>query len=125
MATRGRARRLRRDATDAERAIWRGLKTKQLSGWKFRRQHPIGPYFADFACPAAKLIVELGGGQHAVRVAQDARRTAHLERGGWRVIRFWNTDVLTNLEGVLETILNALPDQPLPPAPSPSAMERG
>jgi very-short-patch-repair endonuclease len=101
------ARRLRRDMTDAEKRLWpalRGLPT----AYRFRRQHPIGHYVVDFACPAAKLAIELDGGQHASHEAEDAERTAELARRGYRVIRFWNNDVMSNLSGVLEKILQEL-----------------
>jgi very-short-patch-repair endonuclease len=97
-----RARALRRDATEAEKVLWRGLRA--LSGTKWRRQVPVGPYFADFLCFGAKLIVEADGGQHADAAEYDARRTRFLEAQGYRVIRFWNNDVLANLNGVLEQI---------------------
>lgn len=103
-----RARALRRDSTDAERAMWRLLRSRQLAGHKFRRQLPIGPYIADFACFARKLVVELDGGQHGIAVARDAARTRVIERHGYRVARFWNNDVLENPEGVLTMILAAL-----------------
>jgi very-short-patch-repair endonuclease len=93
--------------TEAEHALWRLLRNRRLQGHKFRRQHPIGPYIADFACVAARLIVEADGGQHADSVT-DERRTAWLQAHGWRVIRFWNTDVLANPEYVVTTILVAL-----------------
>ncbi|NCP12368.1 MAG: endonuclease domain-containing protein [Sphingomonadales bacterium] len=102
-----RARSLRRCMTDAERALWQALRNRQLDGRKFRRQATVGPYIADFACIAARLIVECDGGQHAMS-ATDARRTAWLEAQGWRVLRLWNDDILTNLEGVLAVIAAAL-----------------
>lgn len=108
-----RARRLRIAATDAERCLWGALRRAQL-GWEFRRQHPIPPYIVDFACIAARLVIEVDGGQHGGRA--DQSRDAFLQRGGWRVLRFWNNDVLQNREGVVETILAALP----PRAPSPT-----
>ncbi|RJF88656.1 endonuclease domain-containing protein [Oleomonas cavernae] len=97
------ARRLRRDATEAEKRLWRALLEANLI-WKFRRQHPIGPYFVDFACPKRRLVIELDGGQHALSVAADASRTAVIARHGYRVIRFWNNEVMTNLTGVIEEI---------------------
>jgi very-short-patch-repair endonuclease len=112
------ARRLRRDASDVERTLWHALREGGLP-WKFRRQHPIGSRIADFACPARKLVIELDGGQHAEQVDADAARTADLEQRGYRIIRFWNNDVLENLEGVLETIQAALEDGPTSPRPSP------
>ena len=102
-----RARRLRRDATDAEKLLWRALR-EQLPVSGFRRQHPIGPYIADFASPAHKLVVELDGGQHALQKQTDSTRTAELARRGYHVIRFWNNDVINNLTGVLETIRREL-----------------
>ena len=93
--------------TDAERALWQALRNRQLDGRKFRRQATVGPYIADFACIAARLIVECDGGQHAMS-ATDARRTAWLEAQGCRVLRLWNDDILTNLEGVLAVIAAAL-----------------
>jgi very-short-patch-repair endonuclease len=102
------ARRLRRDATDVERRMWRLLQSRALDGWKLRQQHPIDRFIADFACPAARLVIELDGGQHAERTAQDAERTSALARRGWRVLRFWNTEVMENADGVVDTILAAL-----------------
>jgi len=81
-----------------------------LHGFKFRRQHPIGPFIADFACAGARLVVELDGGQHCDR-ASDARRTAWLETCGWRAIRFWNNDVLAHPDYIIETILRELRDR--------------
>ena len=103
-----RARQLRAEQTDAERRLWALLGGRRLGGFKFRRQHPINGYFADFACAAAKLVVEADGGQHAERAADDARRTADLEAAGWRVIRFWNNDILQNTEGVAQAILDEI-----------------
>ncbi len=99
-----RARRLRRDQTDAERAVWRLLSNRQVGGLKFRRQHPIGPYIVDFYCDALGLVVEVDGGQH--RPAVDQQRTDYLQSHGLEVLRFWNADVLGNLEGVALTILD-------------------
>ena len=104
-----RARDLRKNATDAEKRLWNALR--EALPFKFRRQRPIGPFIVDFACPARKLVVELDGGQHATKAEADERRTAELARYGYRVIRFWNSEVLANLDGVLETIRREL-DQP-------------
>jgi very-short-patch-repair endonuclease len=102
--TRRYARSLRRDMTDVERLLWRHLRQRQIEGYKFRRQHPVGHYIADFACLEACLIVEVDGGQHSDRKGYDMERTAWLEGQGFRVLRFWNTDVLANIDGVREVI---------------------
>ena len=115
---RDRARELRRRMTDAERALWRCLRMRQLEGFRFRRQLPVGPYIVDFACLQARLIVEVDGGQHA-GAAGDARRDAFLRSCGFRVLRFWNDEVLRNPEGVCEVILRRLAGGP-PPQPSPA-----
>ena len=111
------ARKLRRNSTDVERLLWRALRESNPS-LKFRRQHPIGRHIADFACPARKLVIELDGGQHAEQASADAARTAELARHGHRVIRFWNGDILSNLEGVSESIRQEL-ERPTSPQPSP------
>lgn len=110
------ARQLRVEATDAEARLWQRLRNRMLGGFKFRRQFPVGPYIADFVCIERKLIVELDGGQHADNPA-DERRTRFLELRGYRVIRFWNPDVLSNTDGVLEMILLEL-ERPLTLPPS-------
>jgi very-short-patch-repair endonuclease len=102
---------LRRDTTDAERVLWRGLRYKQL-GWRFRRQHPIPPYVVDFACLEARLVVEADGGQHGLP-GEHTIRDENLRRRGWRILRFWNNDILDNPSGVIETITAAL--GPYPP----------
>jgi very-short-patch-repair endonuclease len=107
VATIGRARDLRRGDTQAEARLWNALRAHRLGGWKWKRQVPFGPYFLDFFCVEAGLVVEVDGGQHADQVDYDAQRTAHLERAGLRVLRFWNSDVLTNRDGVCQAILEA------------------
>ena|SRR5271167_326334 len=102
-----RARQLREFSTDAERRMWSALRDRRLSRYKFRRQHPIGRYIVDFACTEYRLVIELDGSQHADNAA-DARRTAWLESQGWRMVRFWNNDVLGNIDGVIEAVLEAL-----------------
>jgi very-short-patch-repair endonuclease len=104
--------------TLAEQALWRAIRGKQLEGPRFRRQHPIGPYIADFACIDKSMVIELDGGQHQERAEYDARRTEVLQLHGWRVLRFWNNEVLSNLDGVLASIVDALTATP-PSQPSP------
>ena len=92
--------------------MWHYLSRKQLAGYRFRRQQPIGPYIADFACLPEKLLIELDGGQHAERTASDNRRDRFLQEKGYRVLRFWNHEVFENCFGVLESIYAALPHHP-------------
>jgi very-short-patch-repair endonuclease len=101
------ARRLRREMTDTEALLWSRLRGQQL-GAKFTKQFPIGDAVADFACRSAKLVVELDGGQHALATEADAERTRMIEARGYVVVRFWNSDVMSNMDGVLETILHHL-----------------
>ncbi|SME94207.1 Very-short-patch-repair endonuclease [Tistlia consotensis] len=102
------ARRLRRDATMVERRLWYRLRRGQLGAAKVRRQHPLGPFVVDFACLQAGLVVELDGGQHAGDVEADERRARYLQSEGFRVVRFWNHEVIENMEGVLTAIAEAL-----------------
>ena len=102
-----RERQLRIMLTDAERRLWGTLRGRRLRGLKFRRQHRLGPFIADFVCVEHRLVIEADGGQHA-ESAGDARRTAWLEARGWRVLRFWNNDILANTESVQDAILRAL-----------------
>ena len=97
-----RARDLRKNATEAERLLWRALR--ESFPVRVRRQHPIGRHIADFAIPAHKLVIEIDGGQHATAVESDTERTRALSAHGYRVVRFWNNDVLDNLAGVIATI---------------------
>ena len=105
-----RARSLRGRMTDAEIILWSRLRVRQVEGAKFRRQHPVGPFFADFAAPQIKLIIEVEGDTHGTEAerAYDARRIAYLEQRGWTVIRCFNVDVYTNLDGVLTRIGDAV-----------------
>ena len=100
-----RARTLRKQLTDAERCLWQILRGRQLSGMKFRRQQPIGPFIADFVSFQRHLVVEVDGGQHSELELYDAARTRWLEGKGYRVLKFWNNDVLANPEGVVREIL--------------------
>lgn len=102
------SRRLRRDATDAERLLWRYLKGRQLACHKFRRQLPIAGFIVDFACVEARLAIELDGGQYLDATEYDKRRTDRMETNGYRVLRFWNDDVLMRIELVLEEIMRHL-----------------
>jgi formamidopyrimidine-DNA glycosylase len=103
-----RARELREATTDAEKKLWRRIRSRQLLGMKFRRQHPIGDYIVDFYCDEARLAIELDGGQHASSSDYDSARTEGLKRLGIRVLRFWNNDVLGNLDGVLQRVSDQL-----------------
>jgi very-short-patch-repair endonuclease len=124
------ARRLRLDATDAERRLWYRLRWRQIEEAKFVRQERIGPYVVDFVCREPRLVVEVDGGQHATD-PRDAVRDAWLSDRGYRVLRFWNNDVLSNTEGVLEMIAAALSDAAVgrtrggAPSPRPSPPEGG
>ncbi len=117
------SRQLRSELTEAESHLWQHLRARQVRGKKFRRQHPVGKYILDFACIEARLAIEVDGGQHSEMQNQDNVRTAWLETQGWKVVRFWNNEVLQNIEGVLEEVFNALSvdksDVTPPPQPSP------
>ena len=122
-ATLARARAMRRDATEAESRLWYALREK-LPGAKFRRQVPIGPYFADFASHRCRLVVEVDGSQHAEAKERDGERTRFLQSQGYRVLRFWNNEVLEDLDGVLRAIAAALPS-PLVGEGGPKGRMRG
>ena len=109
------ARQLRGNPTDAERALWSILRRRQVSGYKFRRQAPIGNYIVDFVCFELRLVIEVDGGHHVESAGYDAARTAWLEGEGFRVIRFWNNQVLQEMEGVREAIFLAV-QQPASPS---------
>ena len=102
------ARQLRRKATDAERILWKQLRMRQLDAFKFRRQQPIGPYIVDFICLEQRLIIELDGGQHTDQADYDGKRTAWLKERGYRVLRYWNHDVLKATEVVMADILEKI-----------------
>jgi len=112
---RDRARCLRRNQTETERRLWSRLRFRQLDEAKFRRQHPISPFIADFCCMERGLVSELDGGQHAEQEEADRRRSAFLARRGYRVIRFWDNEVMEDIEAVLQRIMDELES----PHPSP------
>jgi lysyl-tRNA synthetase class 2 len=116
-----RERALRRAQTDAERHLWQRLRGRALLGYKFRRQHRIGPYVVDFVCIDVALVIEIDGSGHVRKVDYDAARTEVLGVHGFSVLRFWNDDVLFRTDAVLEAILAALPA----PHPNPLPAERG
>ena len=103
-----RSRELRAEMTDAERKLWSRLRSKQLGGVRFNTQFPVGPFICDFAARSKGLVIELDGGQHAAAVSYDSDRTRYIEERGYRVLRFWNTDVLNNLDGVVSEIERTL-----------------
>jgi adenine-specific DNA-methyltransferase len=102
------ARNLRQNLTDAECLLWSRLRRRQVAGLKFRRQHMIGPYICDFVCPEAAVVIELDGSQHLDATSYDSRRDDFLRERGFRVLRFWNGQVLSDTESVMETIFEAL-----------------
>ncbi|MBI2368480.1 MAG: endonuclease domain-containing protein [Deltaproteobacteria bacterium] len=115
---RSRARALRKNSTEVERLLWRHLRMWQLDGYKFRRQQPIGNYIVDFVCLEKRLIIELDGGQHAEQSHYDSERDAWLRDQRFTVLRFWNNDVLINVEGVAARIFETLKSSPfLNPSP--------
>lgn len=108
------ARRLRISATEAEKHLWRHLRCRQLANYKFRRQHVLGAYIVDFVCLEAKLVIELDGGQHQQQIVYDQCRTEHLVVMGFKVIRFWNNEVLLQTDAVLMRIMENLSPHPNP-----------
>ena len=118
-STKKHSRTLRREMTDAEKLLWRHLRMEQVEGYKFRRQHPLGNYILDFVCLDAALVLEVDGGQHAESTDKDAIRTQWLEAKGLHVMRFWNNEVLNNIEGVKLVIWNYLSTLQPPSLPSP------
>jgi very-short-patch-repair endonuclease len=117
--SRVRARRFRATPTDAERKLWWHLRHRlEFDGTHFRRQVRLGKYIVDFASHRARIVIEVDGGQHGARKIADAHRTAFIEREGYRVLRYWNGDVLKNIDGVLEDIVRATTTTPTP-SPSP------
>lgn len=106
--TRQKARELRNNPADAERFLWSHLRLRQLGGHKFRRQHPLGPYIVDFVCLEQRLIVEVDGGQHVEQIEYDSKRDSWLRAEGFTVLRFWDHDVLTEVENVKQVVWQAL-----------------
>jgi len=98
------ARQFRKEQTDAERVLWQKLRNRGLGGYKFRRQVSIGPYIVDFFCQSTRLVVEGDGGQHVDREDYDKQRDQFLHENGHEVVRFWNNEILGNLDGVLESL---------------------
>jgi len=113
------AKALRSNQTEVEERLWYHLRAHRFIGLKFKRQKPMGHYIVDFVCVERRLVIELDGGQHAEQTAYDQQRDAWLRNQGYTVLRFWNNDVLQQLEGVLETIRSALSSSALSPNPSP------
>ena len=109
-----RSRELRTNATPAERLLWQHVRNKKLADARFNRQVPIGPFICDFVARGPRLVIELDGGQHGLAQSSDSNRTAFLKQRGYRVLRFWNNDVLENVEGVLAVIVEALKGRPSP-----------
>ncbi len=120
------ARKLRKNMTDAETKLWQLIRKRQVLGFKFRKQAPIGPFIADLVCFEKKLIIEIDGGQHKDRKTYDEKRTQWLVSQGFEVIRFWNNDVLKDSENVLQAIFRrlALPGQPMN-TPTPTLPHEG
>ena len=115
----GKARVLRKNQTDAESLLWYHLRDRHLSGHKFRRQHPMGVFIADFVCIERRIVVEVDGGQHALQGEEDKRRSAYLKSKGYRVVRFWDNEVLKDTQAVLEAILKMIESDTPSPRPSP------
>jgi len=116
---------LRNAPTDMESRLWQRLRQRQIENCKFRRQHPFGDYILDFVCLERKVVVELDGGQHAKTSEYDGKRSHYLEQAGYVVLRFWNNEVLENLEGVLEVIKASVERQGSQPHPHPTLPLKG
>ena len=113
------ARELRKNPTESEQALWKHLRMRQLGGYKFRRQQPIGPYIVDFVSFEKRVIIEVDGGQHSQQVEYDSKKTVWLEDQGYRVLRFWNNQVLKEIEAVKAIISKVLEDDVNTPHPNP------
>ena len=122
---RRRARRLRNEATDAERHLWQALRQRRIEGFRFRRQVPLAGFIVDFLCPQARLVIEVDGDQHASAIEYDWARTAKLVHAGYRVLRYANRDVLLQLGDVVDDIHRELTRDFTPPQPSPSPSAKG
>jgi very-short-patch-repair endonuclease len=111
---------LRKQSTEAEKKLWQKLRRKQFQGLRFRRQYPLGPYFGDFVCLPARLVVEVDGASHTDfdQVQHDERRTHWLVSQNFHVLRFWNSDIFENIDGVIERIDAVMRESPFPPTPS-------
>lgn len=120
------ARRLRKEMSDTEKKLWKHLRSRRFEGYKFRRQHPIGEYIADFCCVERRLVIEVDGGQHAdeINVQKDCERTAYMGQRGYHVIRFWDNDVLNDTDTVMRQIFDWMDGAPSP-HPSPSKEGEG
>lgn len=114
----GLAKSLRKRATDAEQLLWKHLRARQMEELKFRRQQPIGDYIVDFVCFERRIVIELDGGQHAIETGKDTERDRWLMTQGFRVFRFWDNEVLKNIDGVLEVIRMNCCSSPSPATPS-------
>jgi 2-isopropylmalate synthase len=121
---RNRARQMRKSFTDAEKRLRRFVRGRNFKKFKFRRQHSLGPYIADFVCLEQRVVVEVDGGQHQQQGRYDSKRTADLEAAGFRILRFWDNDVLLRTNNVMEAIYLALTASPHP-NPLPANAERG
>jgi very-short-patch-repair endonuclease len=110
---------LRNEMTNAEKALWRVLRSRQVLGLKFRRQHPFGDYILDFVCLENRLVIEVDGGQHGERANEDEIRTLNLLTAGFRVLRFWNNEVLQEIDAVKEQIWRAVEEEQTHPLPGP------
>ena len=120
------AKTLRKRSTDTENILWRHLRRKQLAGIKFRRQQPIDDYVVDFVSFEKRIIIEIDGGQHSLERDKDAERQNYLVKNGFKVLRFWNNEVLQNVDGVLEVIRECcLSHPPLNPLPSREGIDLG
>ena len=111
------AKELRKNSTIAENTIWKHLRQKQLEGLKFKRQQPIDNYIVDFVCFERRVIIEVDGGQHSIEVEKDRIRDNYLRMNGFKVLRFWNNEVLENIIGVLEVIRDSCLNSPSPQSP--------